>query len=235
MQEGVGGRLPGQTLPLGDDAVHLQLEEAGEAGRVQDRAAVPARRDDGPAHPVPPQVADHLDGAGNDLHPLARQHFVEKGLLAVPEAADRLARRRVVGRTAGDGDAARGEEGAHAVVARPAIDEARVVARLEAAKRLVARGRAPREIVVEEPGPGRGVQARGGRQHPVEVEQDRLVAGPLDHGNRGRGFRHRRPPRRPDTARRSPRGRSSPRGSSRGTAGGSPRRNRRAARRGSRW
>ena len=176
---GVGRRLAGEALPLGDVAVDDLLEQVLDPGGLQDGAAVGARRDDRPSQPGVdrgPHVAHRAVVRFDALLVDQPQHDL---VLAVSEPGDRLglaadhrasprgarsratpgtsARRRPAACRRRTGRSRRGcrTPGTRSPVAlRPARAGSR---RTSASTRL-------------------GVDLRGLRQHPVEVEEAGLDA-----------------------------------------------------------
>ena len=181
LQEGVRGRLAGQAALLRRHPVHPDAEQIAEPCRGEDRLAGPARRHDPGAHPVGHQVSDHRHRARVDLDALRGEEVAEELLLAVAQAADRLPVERIVGHAVRKVDVPGGQEAANAVVARQAVHVERVVTRQrERNGRRSRAGRPSLQEVVEHPLPRPGVERGGRGQHPVEVEENRLVRRPVD-------------------------------------------------------
>jgi len=154
---GVGRGLARELALLGDRAVDPRVEQVGDARRAQHLLRVLARRHDrgreaGVAHGA--QVA-HRAGVGLD-RPLAQQ-ALEQLVLVRGDRTHAVVRQR---------DAARGEQPAHAVLARPAIDVPGVVGH-GVERGLSLRGQHRVECLL----PRRGVQHRRPGEHAVEVEQ----------------------------------------------------------------
>ena len=180
--EGIGCGFAGQPVACGNLTVDPQFEQVGEPGGIQDDLTATTRGDHGGAHAVAKQVPHHGQRAVVHLDPLAGQQVAEHRVLSVAETADGFHAWRIVWYTVVQRDAARAEEGSDPVVARTAVDEARVVPRHhEWVERLVARGRPTAQVVVEHPFPRRGVEFGGGGEYAVEVEEYRFVRGPVDH------------------------------------------------------
>jgi hypothetical protein len=120
-------------------------------------------------------------GYGGDA--VAFEHGVERVVLPVAHRADRVVPGRVVGGARRQVDPARLEERRDSVVARLAVDVGEVVG-----PREPPRG--------EQLGPRSLVDLGGGRDHAVEVEQDRSERGPVDRevwfGNRHGGRQRKR-------------------------------------------
>ena len=86
----------------------------------------------------------------------------------------------VCGVAPGQPDASGRQEVPHAVVTRLAVDEVAVILLGEGPPVLAGRLRPRAEIAVEEFLPSRLVQRGGVGDHPVEVEQDRVVEAGID-------------------------------------------------------
>ena len=175
VRERVRGGFAGQVLTGGDVAVDHHLEPLRQAGGIQHRRRVAGGGHDGDLGPPVGQVVEQLNRPRVRLHALVAEHGAEERVLPVAQAADRLGL-RAVGRVAvGQGDAAGGQEGADAVVARLPVDVGEVV--------VLDVGLVDESPLGEEVGeqllPGPHVDLGGGGEHAVEIEQRRVEIVPV--------------------------------------------------------
>ena len=181
MQERVGRRLPLEAEAFGLDAVDADVEQVGEARRVQDGHGVLAGGHHGGLDPRVAQASYEPDRPVEHLDALLRQELAEQRVLAVAEAADRLALGRIVRLAFGQGDAARPEEIAHAVEPGFAVHVPEVVAfDVERPECLPRAGGAAYEERIEKPLPSGGVHGRRSCHHAVEVERGAVECGGID-------------------------------------------------------
>ena len=160
------------TMPSTISSNRSRIPAASRTSRQLELEETTARRS-----PASRAARDVADRALVDLDAVARDELEHEVVLAVAQAVDRLGARLVVGRAVREVDAARPEERADPVVARPAVDVLVVVrARVEGHERLAGALRALAQVVVEHLLPRGGMDLRGLREHAVEVEQARLDA-----------------------------------------------------------
>ncbi len=177
-----GAGLPASPSCGGDPAVDHGDEPVGQPRGVQHGGGVRRRRDDRERHPQLAQRVEEGDRTGVGGDAVAGEHDVEGVVLAVAEPADGVRVRRVGRVAVGQPDAARREQVAHALVAGLAVDVGEVVG-VGVGRGVGAGGVPGGQEGVEHLRPGAHVDLGGGRQHAVEVEQDRVVLRP--------GHRHR--------------------------------------------
>jgi len=134
--------LAGQPEAVGLDAVDLDVEQTAQPGRLQHGDHVAAGRHGRGPQPLGPQPAQERRRGRERLGAVVAQVGEEVAVLGVAEPADRLAIRRVARVTPGQVDAPGAEEPGHAVVARPAVDVAKVVDLGERPERLLPARRA---------------------------------------------------------------------------------------------
>jgi len=146
-----------------------------DAGFLQDQRGVPARGGETHLDGRRPQVVDQGDGGIIEPGAIAGDDLVEDRVLLVTQAADGLGARQIIRRTRRQVDAAGFEKRGDALVARPAVDVAPVVALVgELAKRLVSPLRTLPEIVVEHLLPSPRVDGRRAGDHAIHVEDRRI-------------------------------------------------------------
>ena len=135
-----------------------------------------ARGDDGGSDAGRTQLLEQRDRCREGRDPVLPEVLEEVAVLAVTEAAHRLAVRRIGGIALGKGDTPRCEEAPDAVVPRFAVDGPEVVVDGERAERFPGgRGSIAKEAI-EEPSP-RGCVDPGGIGHDaVHVEDDGVDA-----------------------------------------------------------
>jgi hypothetical protein len=171
------------------DTVDRGVEQSGGADGFEHHRAVLAGRDDGRAEAARTQLADQLERAVVGLDAALAKLGGEPLVLAVAQAAHRLGLRRVGARAARQRDAARGQEAGHAVVAGLAVDVPEIVVGRVERHRCRAFTQGPLvQVVVEQPLPRRRVDARGPRDHAVQVEDHRIEAVRVQQQG-GRGHR----------------------------------------------
>src|SRR5690606_6687480 len=145
----------GQAEPGGVVAVDEHVEQVQQAGGGDDGPAVPAGRDDGGAAAALAQLVQQGDGGGEGGHAVLGDLADEQLVLGHAEPVHGRRARLVLRAALGQGDAAGGEEGAHAVQARASVDVAEVVV-----ADVERRGAAAQETV-EDVLPRGGVHAGG--------------------------------------------------------------------------
>ena len=173
LEERVRGRLAGQTELDRRVAVHLSIEQVGDAGCTQYGVTVSAGGDHGCAEAHFSQFPEPCHRTREDLDPFGIQGLFDKLLLAAANALDRpfgrwrirCARRQV--------DPPRGEKVAHPLLPRLPVDRSRVVFgdRETGGVHTVPCVPAVEELVEGALPRGR-VHARGGGEYAVHVEQD---------------------------------------------------------------
>ena len=174
-------------------SVHPRVEQLRDARRLEHRRAVVAGGHDRGLDLLRPQRAHQRDRRFIDLDAALLQVLQEILVLQIAQRVHALRVGTVVGRAERQFDPARLEKGCHAVVARLAVDVAPVVGvDVEGDEGFARLGGALLEKLVEQLFPGRGMHARGPGQHPVEVEQNRVVVARRD-GDDGAKLVHDRP------------------------------------------
>jgi hypothetical protein len=170
-----------QRLAVGD-----HVEEVEHPGHLQHVPAIAAGRDDGQAHAAALPAMHRGHRVAEGLDPVALEDLAEAVVLSQAHAPDGVPVGRIVGRSLGQGDTARGQEVADAVEARLAVDVPAVVVRGERRVVLALGVGARGEQCVERLLPGALVDARGAGDHAVHVE---------DHGGEraGSGLVHESP------------------------------------------
>lgn len=171
-------RLALETEIARVDPIEDRVEESRHAGGLEHLASVAARRDQRGPHAALAEPLDQRDRSAIGLRALRAQALLEERVLAFPETEYGLLF-GAVGRIAlGERDAARGEKGAHALVARLAVDVGKVVAlAIERPEARLAAARPPAQVRVEQLLPGGGMEVGGARDDAVHVEDDGPEAG----------------------------------------------------------
>ena len=149
---------------------------SGQAGGVQQRTGVPARRDETERRACVPQPFQQGRRAGEGPHPLDGQQLEEELVLVRGEAMDRPVAGLVLAPAERELDPPCGEEGDDAVLTPAAVHVAPVV--LDDVERCLRTVRARSRIgehVVEQALPGRCMQRGRVGDDAVHVEEHRVV------------------------------------------------------------
>ena len=195
LDEQVRRRLALQAEARDVVAVEADVEQIHQAGDLEHRARIAARRYQRRADAPIAQPPDERNGAVEDLDPILMQALVEILVLPIAEPTDRLAVGRVGRLAFRQGYAAGLQEALDAVVARLAVDITPVVAfAIERAQWLPRFRGALTEVLVEEALPACGVHPGGPCDDPIEVEDG---GGEILHAHARIGARHALLPRRP--------------------------------------
>ena len=168
-EKGIRGRLAGEAVAGGIGAVDHGVEARSDAGRVEDAAAAATRRDHGARDAAGLEPIQQRQRRRVGLDAPLRKRLLEARILGISQSPQRVVTGRVVRRAFGQGDAARGQEVAHAVEARLAVDVCAVVGVGVEGAPVTVPG-AARQEAVEQRLPCRGVHPRRAREHAVEVE-----------------------------------------------------------------
>ena len=176
LQKSIRRRLA-LELEAGDvRPVHSRVEQLRDTRRLEHRRAVVAGGHDGGLDLLRPEFAHQRDRRFIGLDAVLLQVLQEIPVLQIAQRVHALHVGAVFGCAQRQFDPARLEEGCHAVVARLAVDVARVVGvDIKGDERFARLGGALLEKTVEQLFPGRGMHARRLGQHPVEIEQNRVV------------------------------------------------------------
>src|SRR5699024_8243382 len=111
-----------RQLPLGGDhTVDPGVELLGQPGGLDHGGTVGGCGDDRGGQPGLADRGQVAHAAREGVHTVGGQDALHIGVLPVPDPADGVRLRRIVGTALFSFDAARGEEGAHTVVAAAAV------------------------------------------------------------------------------------------------------------------
>ena len=176
-QEGIGRGLALQLEVGRHPTVEPQLKQVGHMGRLQDRRAVAARRHHGRFQAPAAHRPHTAQRVRVGLDPVCGKNGLDQLILAVAQSAHRPTLGRIVRGTVGQRQAARGEKTLDALIARLAVNVARVIsADIEGHENAAVAARLLPEKLVEHAFPARGMKFCGCREDSIEVEQHGLKA-----------------------------------------------------------
>jgi hypothetical protein len=176
LQEDAGIGLSGKPQPVSLGTSHPHIEEVFDVTCPEYLVQVPTRGDDGGSNAGRTQLLEQRDRCGEGRDPVLPKVLEEVAVLAVAEAAYRLAFRRIGGLALRKGDAPRHQEASDAVVPRFAVDGPAVIVGGERAERSPGARDSIAKEPIEEPSPRVCVDPGGIGHDAVHVEDDGVDA-----------------------------------------------------------
>ncbi len=173
-EEGRGVRLALEPHPGGIVPIHDHVEQLRQLRPIQHGTGVAAGRDQPGLHPRAAQPADQVDAACEHLDAVRLENLPEERVLAIAEAAHRLAVGRVGGIAARQVDPARAQKGRDPVVSGQPVDVRAVIRFRELVEWLARALRPLAEIIVKQTLPRRRMHAGRAGHDAVQVEDRRI-------------------------------------------------------------
>jgi hypothetical protein len=171
LQENVGLGLAGQMQTLADDSVNNRLEDIQELHPLENRYGILAGRCQPDAHVAAAQFPNEAHSRLVDIHTHLGRFAQKKLILAIGQAADGFALRRIRGRTIRNVNTPSFKEGAYAVIAGSPIHVGAIVGiGVECMERFPEALLTRTQVLIKEFLPGGGMHTRSEGNHPVKIE-----------------------------------------------------------------